>query len=195
MLDTASPDLLRRPIRPRGQLRPVRLRANQPPDVTVVAVGGYGRRELFPLLRRRPASARRQDPRYRRRQGASIAEFLRILWDEGYRVSHSVRTVADCCELHEGNLELTISLLDQRYLCGDPARFDEPRRAFPQISRPRRKATIARDLCKSARDGTPNTGHHLSSGAERQGTSRRLRDIHVIHWLAKIGAVRRTEDA
>jgi len=87
------------------------------PAVTVAAVGGYGRRELFPysdvdlllLVDRVPDN---DDVK------SAISEFLRILWDGGLRVSQTVRTVADCCELHDGNLELTISLLDQRYVCG-----------------------------------------------------------------------------
>ena len=85
------------------------------PDVTVAAVGGYGRQELFPysdvdlllLVDKVPDTAAGK---------SSISEFLRILWDEGLRVSQSVRTISDCCELHDGNLELTISLLDQRYV-------------------------------------------------------------------------------
>jgi [protein-PII] uridylyltransferase len=45
------------------------------------------------------------------------------LWDAGLRVSHSVRTPAECAEVHEQNIELNISLLDQRYLAGDRALY------------------------------------------------------------------------
>ena len=99
------------------------------PPVTVVAVGGYGREELFPfsdvdlllLVDKIPDTAAGKGP---------ISEFLRILWDQGHRVSQSVRTVADSCELHDGNLELTISLLDQRYVCGDTPRFADLEKRF-----------------------------------------------------------------
>ena len=101
------------------------------PDVTVVAVGGYGRRELFPysdvdllLLTEGPPN-----PAQRER----VSEFLRLLWDSGLRVSQSVHTPVECCEIHDGNLELTISLLDQRYLCGDASRYAQLQQLFPKF--------------------------------------------------------------
>jgi [protein-PII] uridylyltransferase len=115
-----------------------------------------------------------------------IADFLRILWDAGYRVSHSVRTVADCCELHDGNLELTISLLDRRYACGDRARFDDLERRFPRFLASQR-GTIAHELCKAARERHAryqNTIYHLEPNVKEHPGA--LRDVHVIHWLAKL---------
>jgi [protein-PII] uridylyltransferase len=114
------------------------------PDLTVVAVGGYGRRELFPysdvdlllLVDRIPETAHQKDP---------IADFLRQLWDSGLRVSQSVRTVSDCCELHEGNLELTISLLDRRHLCGPAERFADLESRFPKFLGSQ-KSAIVREL-------------------------------------------------
>jgi [protein-PII] uridylyltransferase len=155
------------------------------PDVTVVAVGGYGRLELFPysdvdlllLVDGVPETPAAKN---------SIAEFLRILWDEGYRVSQSVRTEADCCELHEGNLELTISLLDRRYVCGDRARFDTLDQRFPKFLASQ-KSTIARELCRSARDRHTkyqDTIYHLEPNVKEHPGA--LRDVHVIHWLSKI---------
>ena len=41
------------------------------------------------------------------------------------RVSHSVRTPAECVEVHDQNTELNISLLDQRYLAGDRVLYAE----------------------------------------------------------------------
>ena len=156
------------------------------PDVTVVAVGGYGRQELFPysdvdlllLVDRIPDNAQQKDP---------ISEFLRRLWDAGLRVSQSVRTVAECCELHDGNLELTISLLDQRYVCGAPERFADLQRRFPKFL-VSQKSVIARELCKAARERHSkyqDTIYHLEPNVKEHPGG--LRDVHVIHWLAKIG--------
>ncbi len=156
------------------------------PDATVVAVGGYGRCELFPysdvdlllLVDRLPDSAAAKEP---------ISEFLRILWDEGLRVSHSVRPVADCCELHEGNLELTISLLDRRWLRGDPARFAELESRFPKFLAAQ-KTAVAHALAKAVRARHAkyqDTIHHLEPNVKEHPGA--LRDIHAIHWLAKLG--------
>ncbi len=156
------------------------------PDVTVVAVGGYGRRELFPysdvdlllLVDRLPDTSAAKEP---------ISEFLRILWDEGLRVSHSVRPVADCCELHEGNLELTISLLDRRLLYGEPARFAELESRFPKFLAAQ-KTAVAHTLAKAVRARHAkyqDTIHHLEPNVKEHPGA--LRDIHAIHWFHKLG--------
>ena len=155
------------------------------PDVTVLAVGGYGRAELFPysdvdlllLVDKVPDQARDKEP---------ISEFLRILWDEGLRISQSVRTVADCCELHDGNLELTISLLDRRYICGELTRFADLERRFPRFLASQRN-TVAHELTKATRARHAEyqeTIHHLEPNVKEHPGA--LRDVHVIHWLAKI---------
>jgi len=96
------------------------LRQLMPEGIALLAVGGFGRRELFPhsdvdllLVVERQSLADRQRP--------AISRFLQELWDGGLRVSHSVRTPSECCELQDGNVELSISLLDHRYLAGDRA--------------------------------------------------------------------------
>jgi len=61
----------------------------------VLAVGGYGRRQLFPysdvdlllLFESEKLAVDSKD---------AIAAFLRHLWDSDLRVSHSVRTPAEC---------------------------------------------------------------------------------------------------
>ena len=50
-----------------------------------------------------------------------MAAFMQELWDSGLRFSHSVHTVAECCQMNEHNAEFTISLLDRRFLAGDAA--------------------------------------------------------------------------
>lgn len=154
-------------------------------DVTVLAVGGYGREELFPysdvdllLLTNGAAPAREQRD--------AISEFLRILWDAGLRVSQSVRTAPECCEIHDGNLELTISLLDRRLLCGEAGRFDDLEQRFPKFLNNQR-LTIAHELCVMARGRHAkyqNTIYHLEPNVKEHPGG--LRDLHVIHWLAKL---------
>jgi len=155
------------------------------PDITVLAVGGYGREELFPysdvdlLLLTNGGSPTRE-------QRDAISEFLRILWDAGLRVSQSVRTAQECCEIHEGNLELTISLLDWRLLCGDASRSADLDQRFPKFLNNQRLA-IAHELCVMARGRHAkyqNTIYHLEPNVKEHPGG--LRDLHVIHWLAKL---------
>ena len=65
-----------------------------PHDSAVIAVGGYGRGELFPysdvdllLLFDTPID----DALHRR-----ISDFLGVCWDMGLEIGHSVRTVEEC---------------------------------------------------------------------------------------------------
>ena len=154
------------------------------PPVTLVAVGGYGRRELFPfsdvdllLLTNSVLDGAAR---------ASVSEFLQLLWDQGLRVSQSVRTVEECCEIHEGNLELTISLLDQRWLAGEEARYEQLGARLPKFLKSQ-KSGIARHLCKMTRERHAkyaDTIYHLEPNVKECPGG--LRDIHVIHWLEKL---------
>lgn len=155
------------------------------PEVTVAAVGGYGRRELFPysdvdLL----LLATTDDPSKQERQ--AISEFLKALWDEGLRVSQSVRTPADCGRIHVGNLELTISLLDHRYLCGDRTRYEMLAAAFRKLIH-NDGQTIADELSKNARARHAkynDTIYHLEPNVKEHPGA--LRDLHVLDWLGKL---------
>jgi [protein-PII] uridylyltransferase len=81
----------------------------------VVAVGGYGRRELAPtsdldvlLLHDR------------RRDIAEIANGLWYpIWDAGFRLDHSVRTVPEALNVADHDLKAALGLLDARYVAGD----------------------------------------------------------------------------
>src|SRR5260370_37528903 len=93
-----------------------------PNSLAMLAVGGFGRRELFPysdvdillLLERESQASDLKE---------ALSAFVRLLWDGGLRLSHSVRTIAECADLHEDNIELNISLLDRRLLGGDQALY------------------------------------------------------------------------
>ena len=85
-----------------------------PSGLTLLSVGGFGRRELFPhsdvdLLILIDADLPTAAVKER------LSVFLQTLWDSGLRPSHSVHTVADCVTEQEQNAELTISLLDRRW--------------------------------------------------------------------------------
>jgi len=151
----------------------------------VVAVGGYGRRELFPysdvdllLLNAAPDETREQRE--------MISEFLRSLWDAGLRVSQSVHTVEDCLELHQGNLELTISLLDHRFLCGDRARHGRLEAELPKFLH-RERPVLMDQLCRMTRARHAKFGgtiYHLEPNVKEHPGG--LRDLHVIRWLSML---------
>ena len=93
-----------------------------PDALALVAVGGYGRGDMWPasdvdlllLLAQAP------DP--------ELAELLEQLvgmcWDIGLEIGHSVRTVEDCLTEAAGDLTVQTALVEARLLTGNAALFD-----------------------------------------------------------------------
>ncbi|MBW1750821.1 MAG: [protein-PII] uridylyltransferase, partial [Deltaproteobacteria bacterium] len=84
--------------------------------IALVALGGYGRQELYPfsdvdLLLLHDRKARK----YMQEISESI---LYPLWDAGFDVGHSVRTVKDSVRFAGDDFIFQVSLLDARMLVG-----------------------------------------------------------------------------
>jgi [protein-PII] uridylyltransferase len=155
------------------------------PGIALLAVGGYGRRHLFPysdidLLLLFESDRQLADSKTR------IAPFLRQLWDSDLRVSHSVRTVAECTEVHEQNTELNISLLDQRYLAGDRALYAALAEKLPRFLGANRDS-LTRNLSRLTRERHAkfaDTFYHLEPNVKETPGS--LRDFQLLCWLEQL---------
>ncbi len=97
--------------------------ARLPLGLSLVAVGGYGRRELYPasdidILFLLPDNVARETER-------QLEALIGLLWDIGLDIGHSVRTVWQC--LDEGSRDITVqtNLLEARLICGNRALFAE----------------------------------------------------------------------
>jgi [protein-PII] uridylyltransferase len=150
-----------------------------PPDVALVAVGGYGRRELFPysdidLLILTP------DEKTQLVIKEPLSMFLRDLWDQGLRISQSVHTPADCNQIDSANAELAVSLLDRRLLAGSEAAFRQVRDPRPDLGR-----NIVH-LTNERHAKFHGTIYHLEPNVKDSPGG--LRDLQVLRWLAKLGA-------
>lgn len=153
--------------------------------LAVLAVGGYGRRHLFPysdvdllLLF--------ESERLALQSREAIARFLQTLWDSGLRVSHSVRTPAECTEVHNDNIELNVSLLDQRYLAGDRPLYAKLADKLPRFITANRDSLI-RNLSQLTRDRHAkfaNTFYHLEPNVKETPGS--LRDYQLLCWLTQM---------
>src|SRR5262252_3189816 len=91
-------------------------------SLALVAVGGYGRKRLFPfsdvdllfLFADSTAEKRCQD---------QVRGFSQEIWDLGIRFSPASRVLGECDRFDPNNLEFTISLLDSRFLAGSEELF------------------------------------------------------------------------
>ncbi len=156
-----------------------------PTGLTMLAVGGFGRRELFPysdvdvllLVERESQTSALKD---------ALSGFVRTLWDAGLRLSHSVRTIAECVTINEQNVELSVSLLDRRWLAGDRELFGKLESKIPGFLQ-RQALTLSRHLRQLARirhDKHQGTLYHLEPDVKEAPGG--LRDLHLIGWLGKL---------
>jgi len=154
-----------------------------PKGIAMLAVGGYGRRELFPfsdidimiLLENESLAAAIKEP---------LSEFMRLLWDAGLRLSHSVRTLNECVEVHDGNPELNVSLLDRRLLGGDEQVHTRLEARLP-LFLTKQGHRLARHLCQLTRSRHgkyQDTLFHLEPDVKE--TPGGLRDLHFIQWIS-----------
>jgi [protein-PII] uridylyltransferase len=97
--------------------------------LAVVASGGYGRRELNPfsdvditfLTEGNQPGDRTEE---------LIRRYVMILWDVGFKVGHSVRSVRQAVQQSNEDLLTKTSLLEARFLCGRRELFQEFRKRF-----------------------------------------------------------------
>jgi [protein-PII] uridylyltransferase len=155
-----------------------------PETATLVAVGGYGRGELFPhsdvdVLVLLPDAVEAADA-----AGPAVERFVTACWDVGLEIGSSVRSVAGC--LAEAGRDVTVqtALLEARAVCGRRALFEQLRGACVQ-------AMDARAFlrAKTARDApAPRQVRRTRPTALEPNTKESpggLRDLHVVLWTAR----------
>ena len=92
-----------------------------PDSLALIAVGGYGRGELFPysdvdlLLPDQPDAA----------LTGLLEQLVGLFWDIGLEIGHSVRTVKECLEEAANDLTVQTALVEARMLVGNQALFAE----------------------------------------------------------------------
>ncbi|HEU4636230.1 MAG TPA: [protein-PII] uridylyltransferase, partial [Edaphobacter sp.] len=163
--------------------------------VSMVAIGGYGRRELFPysdvdllfLLDAKVSEKEIKEP---------IRRICQKLWDCGIRVAQAVRRLAECERFSEDNAEFTLAILDHLYLAGDAALYSRlANDVVPKLIEKDRSAILDR-LLALTRDRHAKYGgtlFHLEPNIKDCPGG--LRDIHVCGWLAMLdGRVHESTD-
>ena len=151
----------------------------------VAAVGGYGRSELFPysdvdLLILTPKVEVSKPER------EAVSAFLQVLWDEGLRLSHSVRTVEECLLLHDNNVELNTSLIDHRFLRGNSDLYGRFSSKQPDFLKKQGQALARRiaELARGRHNKFQGTIYHLEP--DLKDAPGGLRDVHVVRWLSSL---------
>ena len=104
-------------------LRSLWTQAGFGPDLALVAVGGYGRGELFPhsdvdvLVLLPDGAAPERDEALK----AQLEAFIGSCWDTGLEIGSSVRQVADCVAEASADVTVQTAMLVLRWFAGDKA--------------------------------------------------------------------------
>ncbi len=160
-------------------------------NFALVALGGFGRRSLFPhsdvdilfLHADRSTEEALRDP---------VRSFCQELWDLRMKLGPTTRTLAECDQFDPQNVEFTISLLDCRYVAGDRELFDRLyEKVLPKFF-VREGNYIVQQLAEVTRSRHAkygNTVFHLEPNIKEAPGG--LRDYNVACWMATLAALDR----
>ncbi len=154
--------------------------------VSLIAMGGYGREQLFPFsdidllfcTGRSTLDARTRD---------SIRQISQTLWDCGLKLSPVTRTLAECQRFKAGDPEFSLALLDLRFVAGDASLASTLGKEIltPRSERDTKMLTAALiELTRSRHARFGNTLFHLEPNVKDAPGG--LRDANVCHWLEKL---------
>jgi [protein-PII] uridylyltransferase len=168
-----------------GLLKVLWQRAGFAEPFALVAVGGFGRRELFPhsdvdVLLLLPDDQSADDNAELR---ARIEAFIGSCWDAGLEIGSSVRNVSTC--LSEAHKDVTVqtSLLEARLVTGSAGLFGSFQTRFMAAMDPH-AFFVAKTLELNQRHNKfDNTPYSLEPNCKESPGG--LRDLHIILWVAK----------
>ena len=152
-----------------------------PAGTALVAVGGYGRGELFPysdvdvlILLEAPAEAALQ---------GKLEQLIQLLWDIGLHLGHSIRTIDECLAEAAADITVQTSLLEARLVFGNRSLFHFLRDRTMAAVNPQaffRAKTLEMRQRHLKFEDTP---YSLEPNCKESPGG--LRDLQVIIWVAK----------
>ena len=160
-------------------LREVWRALGMPKSLSLLAVGGFGRGELFPysdvdllvLLPGAPDEALR----------VQLEALVGRLWDLGLEVGHSVRTVEECIDEASRDITVRTAMLEARWIAGSRAlyrRFSAEAHQFDH-----RDFLAAKELEQEHRHAKYHDSPYSLEPNIKESPGG-LRDLQVIRWIA-----------
>ncbi|MEP6889802.1 MAG: [protein-PII] uridylyltransferase, partial [Nitrospirota bacterium] len=147
----------------------------------LVALGGYGQRELAPYSDIDVMFL------YSEKAGEAaptlFREVLHHLWDLGFQVGHSMRTIHGCIELAGQDLSIRTAMMTARFLAGSPYLFQEfHRRYFRQMVSRGTRRFVEQKMEERRREYVKfgQTIYLLEPNVKKSKGG--LRDFHLLRW-------------
>ncbi len=161
---------------------------NKDYKLSIIAVGGYGRGELAPhsdldLLFLIPDALNKTETK---NIEGLIQLILYILWDLGYKIGHSTRTILDCIKKSKLDLTVTTSLLEKRFIAGNENIFNLLNTKFYSYIANTKTLNFVEAKLEEA------DSRHKKFGGSRYVVEPNvkdgkggLRDLHTLMWILK----------
>ena len=173
------------------------MRADFPEECSLVAVGGYGRGELFPysdvdVLLLLPDGIEHDAPLGDSSLKARIENFIGSCWDTGLEIGSSVRTESEC--LHEASKDVTVqtSVLEARWLAGSKGNFLSLQARLEKAMDPK-AFFVAKSLeLRQRHNKFEDTPYALEPNCKESPGG--LRDLQVVLWVARAAGLGKSWD-
>ena len=150
--------------------------------ISLIAVGGYGRREMFPLSDLDFLILVEQIPSPEIEE--KITQFIQFLWDCGFEVGNSVRTLEQCESEGKQDITIATNLLEARFLVGNRPHFDVLNELVKNSDFWSKKdffnAKVQEQIERYQR--YHNTAYNLEPDIKYSPGG--LRDLHLLYWVA-----------
>lgn len=151
-------------------------------SVSLIAIGGYGRKELFPasdidvlILSKTELSEQQQH---------AVAQFLQCAWDANLSLSHSVRSYTQCIEHMQHDITAYTALLETRLLSGKPNIYENLLLKTMGESIWSKQDFITAKLAEHADRFKKYSAGSYKLEPSVKNSAGGLRHIHLIDWLA-----------
>jgi [protein-PII] uridylyltransferase len=152
-----------------------------PKDLALVAVGGYGRGELFPfsdvdVLILLPAHPDQQ-------LKDKLEKIIQAFWDLGLDFGHSVRTIEECVTESAADITVNTCLLEARLVAGSREQYIALKEAHRQHLHPKKFFQAKLLELRQRHIKYEDTPYSLEPNCKESPGG--LRDLQVILWVAK----------